>query len=256
MPVITYRHRATSAVLVRAAQPLVGLTQKHCYEDKLLLDLYRTLGWGAIHYASTSSSSTTAAPTTSTTLASTAALTVKEEHEHGNTNQSSTTNTAAPTSTPATSNLANSRQKLFILDARGKLAATLNMAAGKGTEDTSNYTNTELLFGNIDNIHTMRQSAWQYAEALAFRGQQGSAGTSSGYGGGGGGGGGGGAGGGEGSSYLHPHASLYEVLKSPDAAHQVSLLLSVAHCMSCLYIQCIWFECVVRSILLLVWRSS
>lgn len=45
------------------------------------------------------------------------------------------------------------------MDARGKIAATLNMAAGKGTEDVSVYQNTELVFGNIDNIHVMRSSA-------------------------------------------------------------------------------------------------
>jgi hypothetical protein len=56
--------------------------------------------------------------------------------------------------------------KLFILDARGKVAATLNMAVGKGTEDVSLYQNTELLFCNIDNIHVMRSSAMALMDAL------------------------------------------------------------------------------------------
>lgn len=46
----------------------------------------------------------------------------------------------------------------YILDARGQIAATVNMAAGKGTEDVSMYTNTELEFCNIENIHVMRSS--------------------------------------------------------------------------------------------------
>lgn len=56
--------------------------------------------------------------------------------------------------------------KLYIVDARGKIAATLNMAVGKGTEDTSQYQNTELVFCNIDNIHVMRSSASILAENL------------------------------------------------------------------------------------------
>lgn len=54
--------------------------------------------------------------------------------------------------------------KLYIMDARGRVAATLNMAAGKGTEDVSEMQNTELVFGNIDNIHVMRQAASSLAE--------------------------------------------------------------------------------------------
>ncbi len=44
LPVITYLHRKTGAVLTRSAQPMVGLTQKNCSEDALLLNLYRTKG--------------------------------------------------------------------------------------------------------------------------------------------------------------------------------------------------------------------
>jgi len=57
--------------------------------------------------------------------------------------------------------------KLFILDARGKIAATLNMAVGKGTEDVSLYQNAELVFCNIDNIHVMRSSANALADTLS-----------------------------------------------------------------------------------------
>ncbi len=44
LPAITYRHPATGAVLTRSAQPLVGLAQKSCPEDELLLNLYRMKG--------------------------------------------------------------------------------------------------------------------------------------------------------------------------------------------------------------------
>ncbi len=44
LPVITYIHRQTEAVLTRSAQPMVGITQKNCAEDAVLLNLYRTKG--------------------------------------------------------------------------------------------------------------------------------------------------------------------------------------------------------------------
>ena len=52
------------------------------------------------------------------------------------------------------------------MDARGLLAATANMAMGKGTEKESNYLHTELTFLNIENIHTMRNSLANFADAL------------------------------------------------------------------------------------------
>eukprot|EP00981_Chlorochromonas_danica_P003236 scaffold633_cov288-Ochromonas_danica.AAC.71 len=63
--------------------------------------------------------------------------------------------------------LRHDHSRLIILDCRGILAATLNKAAGKGTESIGNYTNTELVFGNIDNIHVMRAAALTLADSLA-----------------------------------------------------------------------------------------
>jgi myotubularin-related protein 1/2 len=44
LPAVTYLHGPTKAVLTRSAQPLVGITQKNCPEDELLLNLYRLKG--------------------------------------------------------------------------------------------------------------------------------------------------------------------------------------------------------------------
>eukprot|EP00595_Chromulina_sp_UTEXLB2642_P001091 CAMPEP_0196767284 /NCGR_PEP_ID=MMETSP1095-20130614/38409_1 /TAXON_ID=96789 ORGANISM="Chromulina nebulosa, Strain UTEXLB2642" /NCGR_SAMPLE_ID=MMETSP1095 /ASSEMBLY_ACC=CAM_ASM_000446 /LENGTH=61 /DNA_ID=CAMNT_0042134485 /DNA_START=22 /DNA_END=204 /DNA_ORIENTATION=- len=40
------------------------------------------------------------------------------------------------------------------------------MAAGKGTEDVSTYTNTDLIFCDIDNIHVMRAAVTSFADTL------------------------------------------------------------------------------------------
>jgi hypothetical protein len=44
LPVVTYLHKPTGAVLTRSAQPMVGLAQKNCPEDEKLLNLYRCKG--------------------------------------------------------------------------------------------------------------------------------------------------------------------------------------------------------------------
>lgn len=48
--------------------------------------------------------------------------------------------------------------RYVIMDARGQLAAVGNKAMGKGTEIAANYRGAKLVFMNIDNIHTIRQS--------------------------------------------------------------------------------------------------
>lgn len=58
------------------------------------------------------------------------------------------------------------------------------MAAGKGTEDVSSYQNTELVFGNIDNIHVMRSSAATLSDNV--------------------------------SSIFHPHVGMKEVIQAFD----------------------------------------
>ena len=44
IPAITYYHKSSEAVLTRSAQPMIGLGQKKCPEDDLLLNLYRVNG--------------------------------------------------------------------------------------------------------------------------------------------------------------------------------------------------------------------
>ncbi|TDH65608.1 hypothetical protein CCR75_003922 [Bremia lactucae] len=48
--------------------------------------------------------------------------------------------------------------RFTIMDARSQLAAVGNKAMGKGTEISSNYRGSKLVFMNVDNIHSVRQS--------------------------------------------------------------------------------------------------
>ncbi|KAG3035881.1 Myotubularin-related protein 2 [Phytophthora cactorum] len=64
----------------------------------------------------------------------------------------------------------SSNKKAFgryvIMDARSQLAAVGNKALGKGTEISSNYRGAKLIFMNVENIHSVRQS--QLALAAIF----------------------------------------------------------------------------------------
>ena len=55
-------------------------------------------------------------------------------------------------------NTSNSKDKLFIVDARPHVNAVANITTGGGYESEDNYENCELLFLNIQNIHVMRES--------------------------------------------------------------------------------------------------
>ncbi|KAE9042565.1 Myotubularin-related protein 2 [Phytophthora rubi] len=64
----------------------------------------------------------------------------------------------------------SSNKKAFgrcvIMDARSQLAAVGNKAMGKGTEISSNYRGAKIMFMNVENIHSVRQS--QLALAAIF----------------------------------------------------------------------------------------
>lgn len=53
--------------------------------------------------------------------------------------------------------------RYMIMDARSQLAAVGNKAMGKGTEISSNYRGSKLLFMNVENIHSVRQSLMSLA---------------------------------------------------------------------------------------------
>ncbi|GMH95979.1 hypothetical protein TrST_g6072 [Triparma strigata] len=61
-----------------------------------------------------------------------------------------------------------------IIDARPKVNAQVNQAAGKGFESSKAYANSELIFMNIGNIHTMRKSVEALSDACCNRSHDGS----------------------------------------------------------------------------------
>jgi len=48
--------------------------------------------------------------------------------------------------------------KLYVLDARSQIAAFGNKFTGSGYENTAHYPFVEIIFGDIANIHTVRES--------------------------------------------------------------------------------------------------
>ncbi|XP_048442167.1 phosphatidylinositol-3-phosphatase myotubularin-1 [Pyrus x bretschneideri] len=101
LPVVTWCHPKTGAVLARSSQPLVGLmmNMRSNTDEKIVAALCTQL----------------------------AGTTVK-------------------------------RRKLYIADARPRKNALANGAMGGGSESSSHYSQSEIVFFGIDNIHAMRES--------------------------------------------------------------------------------------------------
>jgi hypothetical protein len=141
LPVVTYRHGLTGAVLTRSAQPLVGIQKKFSTADVALLSAYRSAS-GDEAFAPQCNRQMMSASITPDSFSFT-------KGESGDPPDFS----ALP-------------KRFTILDARGVLAATANRAAGKGTEDINHYPYTELIYCNIGNIHTMRASLFATTDLL------------------------------------------------------------------------------------------
>jgi hypothetical protein len=137
LPAATWLDPVTGAVLARASQPLAGMNNKRSAEDVLLLEALRvanrrgSTGSSASDPGSSSSSSPVSSPVSSS----------------GSDGGAGSNGLVAASGPP-----------LYIADCRGKVAVQGNQLQGKGAEDVRHYTNTQLLFCDILNIHTMRDS--------------------------------------------------------------------------------------------------
>lgn len=73
-------------------------------------------------------------------------------------------------------NVKNNTSKIKILDARSYIAAMANRVNKGGFESSDFYTNCEILFGEIDNIHKVRESfnkVYSYCQlGMTSNGQQ------------------------------------------------------------------------------------
>ncbi|KAM2279648.1 hypothetical protein ACFX1S_040463 [Malus domestica] len=122
LPVVTWCHPKTGAVLARSSQPLVGLmmNMRSNTDEKIVAALCTQL----------------------------AGTRVK-------------------------------RRKLYIADARPRKNALANGAMGGGSESSSHYSQSEIVFFGIDNIHAMRESFARLRDYLDTHGAASSDGMSS-----------------------------------------------------------------------------
>uniref|UniRef100_A0A7N0V5W1 phosphatidylinositol-3,5-bisphosphate 3-phosphatase n=1 Tax=Kalanchoe fedtschenkoi TaxID=63787 RepID=A0A7N0V5W1_KALFE len=122
LPVVTWCHSGTGAVLARSSQPLVGLMMNmRSNADEKLVTAFCTK-----HYS-----------------------------------------------------LRGSSRKLYIADARPRKNALANGAMGGGSESSSNYSQSEIVFFGIDNIHAIRDSLARLRDYLDTYGATSSDGMSS-----------------------------------------------------------------------------
>ncbi|KFK24900.1 hypothetical protein AALP_AA8G039600 [Arabis alpina] len=122
LPVISWCHPGSGAVIARSSQPFVGLmmNMRSNFDEKLVASFCTQL--------------------------------------------------AGPEGAP---------RKLYIADARPRKNALANGAKGGGSESSSNYSQSEIVFFGIDNIHAMRESFSRLRDYLDINGITSSDGTSS-----------------------------------------------------------------------------
>ncbi|KAI3470564.1 hypothetical protein Pfo_027227 [Paulownia fortunei] len=122
LPVISWCHPGTGAVLARSSQPLVGLmmNMRSNADEKLVAALWTQLAG------------------------------IRER-----------------------------RRKLYIADARPRKNALANGAMGGGSESSANYSQSEIVFFGIDNIHAMRESLVRLRDYVDTHGANSSDGMSS-----------------------------------------------------------------------------
>jgi len=158
-PSVVWRSKKNGAVIARSSQPNVGLWARRLNEDELLL---RAIADAANSDASCSSSSTmsslsccssssnTVTTSTSTTAAATATTVA--------TTATTTSSTAANNNSSISTNPCEPSSLLLIIDARFSSVALANRMKGGGYEYSEYYTNCEIQFMNLENIHVIRSS--------------------------------------------------------------------------------------------------
>ena len=139
VPALTWLCAPTGAALCRSSQPRAGVSGRRSEPDELILDLYRRHG-GSAEDPPPPVAAPTARENASARGSATASPFTAQQQEP-----------AFVASTEA--------RRIHILDCRAKINAQANqLLQGKGAELLSNYTNATLTYGNIANIHSMRES--------------------------------------------------------------------------------------------------
>ena len=174
-PAVVWRSRKTGAVLARSSQPNVGLLAWRLNEDELLLKALADCcslppKQHHSHHSSSSSSSSnhhsskekipesnnsslppTSTSTTSTTTTTTT-TTTNTPTVNGSVDAGKQAIGQSSTATGATTAM------LLIIDARFRSVALANRVKGGGYEYSEYYTNCEIQFMNLENIHVIRSS--------------------------------------------------------------------------------------------------
>mmetsp|Transcript_4029 Transcript_4029/g.8653 ORF Transcript_4029/g.8653 Transcript_4029/m.8653 type:complete len:609 (+) Transcript_4029:134-1960(+) len=166
LPVVTWVHPRTRAVMARSAQPLAGLRNQTSEMDEQLVE--------ALMMGGGNDTSGCDAEALSVTGLSAALPPTSPKETHGGSTFNSTINGTRKSSSPTKSEDRNSvhqfvagvwsnifaveKHGYVIMDARSQMAAMGNAMIGKGTENPNNYKGAHIVFNCIENIHALRTS--------------------------------------------------------------------------------------------------
>ncbi|TRY63705.1 hypothetical protein TCAL_00809 [Tigriopus californicus] len=138
VPSVVWRHVGTGAVLARSSQPKVGWLGWRSKEDEQLI---RCIAEACAYDRGTSSNESSVIETSSL--------------NNGDANDSED---SAIKDLSSEAQKFGQASKVLIVDARSYAAALGNRARGGGLECEEYYTNSEVVFMNLPNIHTIRKS--------------------------------------------------------------------------------------------------
>lgn len=138
VPSVVWRHVGTGAVLARSSQPEVGWLGWRSKEDEQLI---RCIAEACAYDRGTASNESSVIETSSLT--------------NGDSNDSED---SAIKDLSSEAQKFGQASKVLIVDARSYAAALGNRARGGGVECEEYYTNSEVVFMNLPNIHTIRKS--------------------------------------------------------------------------------------------------
>jgi myotubularin-related protein 3/4 len=161
-PAVVWRSKTTGAVLARSSQPNVGLLAWRLNEDELLIRAIADCCTITNNNNNNNNNkrldqidSNSLIQNSTTSLVSSNCMTLTNDSLKSS---SSTTTTASGASSPITSQISEQSSVLLIIDARFRSVALANRVKGGGYEYSEYYTNCEIQFMNLENIHVIRSS--------------------------------------------------------------------------------------------------
>ena len=162
-PAVVWRSKTNGAVLARSSQPNVGLLGWRMNEDEFLIKAIADTSYISNCKKVDSASSLGANSTNQNENTKETNGHPNNQNQPGDTIKSTSSGSSTQANSPAVSQIQpdSANSVLLIIDARFRTVALANRVKGGGYEYSEYYTNCEIQFMNLENIHVIRSSFQQ-----------------------------------------------------------------------------------------------